>query len=468
VGCWLFNEGGGDKVFDLSKSKNNGVISGASWTTQGTEAGLHFNGTSDYMTTDCLLNIKQSSIIALLNTTSTTGDEEYCVGAYNDNILIQMGQYQNLTRYATKNGSTFRGQSGNSSLNDGRNHMLAVVSTDEAFTIYLDGVQDASPFDISGLADVQTTIGLGIGARNSSGTHDAFWGPGDIIAVWLYHRPLLESEITQLYAEPYSFILTPQYWYMVDFGAVEGATYDVSFSLAQSFAISDQATADAQAAVTLSQGLAVSDQSNAIAEALTSLSKSLNITIQADAVAESTLSLAVQLAMSLASEVVGEIVGQISLPQALGLAVSSDAQAQAALTLAYNMALSTAGTIITEGVLSLAIQKGLTTSYVVTQEAVLSLAQALGLSSTATATAEGQVALAKILAVSVLGQALAEAGVSLDQVVSVTLIGTTIIAGLETPDGRKYTISVEVRTMDIEAESRTLVISPENRTVTIN
>ncbi len=49
VGCWLFNEGGGNIAFDLSGHVNHGTINGATWTAEKLGSALSFDGTNDYV-----------------------------------------------------------------------------------------------------------------------------------------------------------------------------------------------------------------------------------------------------------------------------------------------------------------------------------------------------------------------------------------------------------------------------------
>ena len=50
VGCWLMNEGAGQKVFDTGGCNNNGTFSGnPAWTPGKFGAGLDLDGTGDYI-----------------------------------------------------------------------------------------------------------------------------------------------------------------------------------------------------------------------------------------------------------------------------------------------------------------------------------------------------------------------------------------------------------------------------------
>ena len=47
TGCWLMNEGSGDRVFDLSGNRNPGNITGATWASGKFGSALKYDGTSD-------------------------------------------------------------------------------------------------------------------------------------------------------------------------------------------------------------------------------------------------------------------------------------------------------------------------------------------------------------------------------------------------------------------------------------
>lgn len=49
VGCWSFDEAGGDIADDMSTYDNDGVINGASWTTGVSNSALNFDGSDDYV-----------------------------------------------------------------------------------------------------------------------------------------------------------------------------------------------------------------------------------------------------------------------------------------------------------------------------------------------------------------------------------------------------------------------------------
>jgi len=85
---------------------------------------------------------------------------------------------------------------------------------------------DNSEFSVYCNSDKGETNTSAIGTLPSD-TQPLRLGYNNAIKVWrllLYTRALNVTELAQLHAEPYSFILVPQYWYMVDFGVVGAAT----------------------------------------------------------------------------------------------------------------------------------------------------------------------------------------------------------------------------------------------------
>jgi len=224
VGCWLLNEGGGD-VFDATDGTKSTSVN-AGWTT--TPYGFAFNPDS---TGDIVINKGHQLFPDQIGTvgvffyrTSQAEAKRHYIGCGaswgNAPFNISTNQYgtnrlfigQNNTGYVkywdtntnfphTSIIATFDSRSGGSLdnwqawLNGERlgipNETGSITGMTESGRVYI-----ANAFDTTSYGDVP------------------------IIFVSIWDRWLSNSEIAHLYAEPYSFILVPQYWYMVDFGAV--------------------------------------------------------------------------------------------------------------------------------------------------------------------------------------------------------------------------------------------------------
>lgn len=74
VGCWLFNEGSGDRVFDVSGNGNDGSIVGSPWSAGNSGWVLDLNGSSDYLTAPISIIQSQGSIALWIRPDYSTGD----------------------------------------------------------------------------------------------------------------------------------------------------------------------------------------------------------------------------------------------------------------------------------------------------------------------------------------------------------------------------------------------------------
>jgi len=66
VGCWLFNEGGSNIVYDLSGQMNHGTISGATWKTEKFGSALSFDGSNDYAEVSNSISLNPTSSISVV------------------------------------------------------------------------------------------------------------------------------------------------------------------------------------------------------------------------------------------------------------------------------------------------------------------------------------------------------------------------------------------------------------------
>jgi len=210
VGCWLFNEGGGNKAYDLSGYNNHGTLNAmafpsttlSGWNPGKDGVGLQFDGSSDYV--DCgndpSLNITNAiTIEAWVKTTQTTRGQ----------ITAKVSAWQFAKRESTHKISIYlygitplRWEGGDTEINDGVwHHIVATYDANGGANngnFYLDGVLDGQ-FTSTGNIDVNSN-NLAIGnqifcAHNFNGAIDE---------VRIYNRALNAEEIKQLYIAPYA------------------------------------------------------------------------------------------------------------------------------------------------------------------------------------------------------------------------------------------------------------------------
>ncbi|RLG43409.1 MAG: hypothetical protein DRN81_06555 [Thermoproteota archaeon] len=207
VGCWLFNEGGGNTVFDLSRHANHGMLGGGtagycpSWIVGRFGSALSFDGTDDYI--DCGNIGKVSKTICarvkFTDSTSTRGIVESHMSSPSSFHILATGFSGG--RFATIPGSVENdGVETVNTYNDGKWHF--VVALRDTNEIYVDGVKVSTQPDHNnyGIDSDVTKIGVRAGNRFFNGV---------IGEVRIYNRALNAEEIWQLYTDPFCMFYHP-------------------------------------------------------------------------------------------------------------------------------------------------------------------------------------------------------------------------------------------------------------------
>lgn len=211
VGCWLFNEGTGNKVFDLSGNGNDGTITGALWDSG--ESGSALSFTDDIV--DCgykssIANLTELTIVAKVLTTGLpgAGNFYYAVCQRNNvsnrfNFSIN-GDHSNNWAFGlvTSGTAALAYSSAVPTLNQW--YDIAVTysdSGDRKPRLYVDGVEDSgSQSTATGTIVSGTNVPISIG--NKAVSLDRDWH-GKIEYAMIFNRALSAFEIAQLYREPF-------------------------------------------------------------------------------------------------------------------------------------------------------------------------------------------------------------------------------------------------------------------------
>ncbi|MHA1309216.1 MAG: LamG-like jellyroll fold domain-containing protein [Candidatus Heimdallarchaeota archaeon] len=223
VGCWLMNEGGGSKIFDLMLGIGGVAGSGSpspSWDSKG----IYFPGVNSscfYYTSHPIQDIvNQCSVVFCFRTIDTSYAKNGRIISTKDSWSSASGFEVSYNPDTNKLEVIGSGSSAHSiyeaALNDGLCHNIEIIFDGTSDKVFIDGIENST-----GSIDTLTvsTEDLGIGDRGpSANSIEPF--KGILHYLYVFRRALAESEIAHLSAEPYSFILVPQYWYMVDFGVV--------------------------------------------------------------------------------------------------------------------------------------------------------------------------------------------------------------------------------------------------------
>jgi len=223
VGCWLFNEGSGGKVFDASGRYPSGDLVG-SWSSGKYGSAIQIANLTDYVDSKFIYNFgsitagRGLTIVAYAKNIATSTDYQelvsmtYEAGTYDP--VLQIGLDDNtgaITGTANKLYFRIRGDGGagfdlvsyTTIEADNLWHQIIVVLNPAGMYFYLDGVLVASASGHTAAGNLDVGEELHFGNGNSRGVVvDNIW-KGLISHVSIYNRALSSSEIALLYRDPF-------------------------------------------------------------------------------------------------------------------------------------------------------------------------------------------------------------------------------------------------------------------------
>ena len=209
VGCWMFNEAGGMKAYDLSGKNNHGSLiyfafpstSASGWHPGRTGSTLSFDGADDYVVIahNPTLNVYSITMEAWVYRNTSTVDERMIVNK-ESSYEMQIGNISNSGQdhfeiaikpnWVWKNG-------GFVPLEEWTH--VAVTWDQNILRTYING-ENTYSYDLTNGPVSDTTNILKIGAR----TESSAYFKGLIDEVRIYNRALSAQEISQLYLTPYA------------------------------------------------------------------------------------------------------------------------------------------------------------------------------------------------------------------------------------------------------------------------
>jgi len=206
VGCWLFNEGAGNKVFDLSGNGNTGTLeAGTNWIVGESGYALNFVGgnNSDYVSTnsgaaagDVLDQTSNFTILAKFRAVDVSVNYDAIVGKRAEGADYQYELRQNASKLnvLTTGGSV----SADTTLVNNTWYTGGFTHDGANVRLYLNGLLDSTP---SAKTITHKNVDVSIGMAGE--TYDLHYWDGDIEWVMIYNRALSASEIALLYREPF-------------------------------------------------------------------------------------------------------------------------------------------------------------------------------------------------------------------------------------------------------------------------
>lgn len=225
VGKWLFYEGTGPKVFDLSGNNNHGTLTNMDPATDwvpGRERGgwaLDFDGTDDYV------NLGDPSIVdfgagdfailAWISLDSPTGSRQMIVAKDDDasgqrQFSLEYNQTDDSSRpiglsYYKATDSQVVLRTGANPITDSEWHFIVAQRNGNSFDIYIDGLLSISGTTAGTHGTMQsTTTELRIGNRSFSGFTDEFNGRIDDVSI--LNRALTADEAKSRFIYPYAMV----------------------------------------------------------------------------------------------------------------------------------------------------------------------------------------------------------------------------------------------------------------------
>jgi hypothetical protein len=234
VGCWLFNEGSGDKAHDSSGQGNVGTLTNmdpaTDWVGSLHGGALDLDGIDDYV------QVASAGSLNVKNLTVHCCFKYISLGIYRE-VLSRDDRGSNrvfnigsswlaglLECYIWNSADGYVSVSGNTTLTAGTRYGLTITHDGNYVRLYMDGKQNANPVALAGdtkTGPVPILFGFQSGANYSN---------VEISCVFIYDRALSDQEIAWLYAFPYAmFEEESPYW--IPFKAAGGGSYDESITL---------------------------------------------------------------------------------------------------------------------------------------------------------------------------------------------------------------------------------------------
>lgn len=216
VGCWLMNEGSGNRIYDISGNGNDGVYTGVpNWQLTSNNYSIHHNDIQYITFKSRIINysINQITVLwfgSLVNLTPTiryffVGQYQSDGGGYDWGFYVDVAPLYKVSFFIKAGGGTDK------------------ATTNEGFSIdkttMLVGRYDGSEISIWRNSIKQDIIGNIIG--NIDNNWDFKFGhqwsmvhsDARTILFLAYNRALSAQEIQDLYINPYGFIYQPnKYW----------------------------------------------------------------------------------------------------------------------------------------------------------------------------------------------------------------------------------------------------------------
>jgi len=216
VGCWLLNEGTGNRATDMGPFRQHGDFQGGPplWKPGRHGPSIEFDGINE-----CIHSgthkfgwdvTNEVSVVALANHGAAQTNTIFGRGRFREPVSL-MGQSPGLFWWRVRTT-----ESGIKSLTSTSSHAtngtewvhVAGTWKQNASRLYVNGVEEASDLTVSGTLSVADAQSVGIGGIYQSGSYSDVW-IGRIGYVFIYNRALARKEVEWLYREPFAMFEYP-------------------------------------------------------------------------------------------------------------------------------------------------------------------------------------------------------------------------------------------------------------------
>lgn len=210
VGCWLFNEGAGNKVYDIAGKNTGTLTNGPTW--RGGKFGkvINFDGVDDYVLMDIGGSVPTSITLSAWIYPTAGGVVFTELGQGVINSGWHESQMEVLSTGEIKvgywAGSLYSLSLGTFNLNSWHHVVLTFDDSNNLASGYVNGV-----LRNSGTSNKQYPPNLwySVGALSATSHGDGTYFNGSIDNARLYNRALSAGEVQRLYSEPFAGILSP-------------------------------------------------------------------------------------------------------------------------------------------------------------------------------------------------------------------------------------------------------------------
>jgi len=430
VGCWLLNEGSGDKAHDYSGQGNLGTLTNmdpaTDWVGSLHGGALDFDGSNDCMDVGASSVLEPTTGLTVVAWVKRTGALANFSGIFSSRKLsnnkgyMLVGDSSNYINFYLYGDSGWIYAKTNNPISLNISYQIIGTWDGSTVRIYVNGILQTTT-GITANISYPTTFSQNHLIGQYGGSPDDKYWPGIIDEVQIYNRALSAQEIAWLYAFPYAmFEEESPYW--IPLKAAGGSTYNeaVTFSSAPACSHSPQADllgsvafastpalspagiADLLGAVTILSNPAVSMAH--VLDIFPSLILASNPALAASAIANFYNNLTLASTPAAVMAAIADLIAGLALASDPAFAALGGSDFYESLALSSSPALSAAVFKAAFGELSLASSPALSAAAIADLYAAITTATSGGISTAALADLFAALTLSSIPALSALGQ----------------------------------------------------------------